>query len=210
MKRLANTVSDWKIINEQRGYEARANGLTKEVWDGLIRYWHDPHSIRIASQCSTSRMTRDEDGFLPIVHTTGNTPHAAYRLYMAKKNNGVLPLLPDLFRATHSRGGVFADPRSEKIHGDVTAQIAESVTQLTQQSPDGVPVELSTVELDNIYEEVVPKKKGRIVGIGSVNDVPRATSAYAQRQDIENARLQQDLTSTQASLSATQTYLTSL
>lgn len=66
----------------------------------------------------------------------------------------MLPSLPDLFRETHSRGGVFADPRSEKLHSDVTARIVERQTQLTQQSPDGVPVELSTVELDNIYEEV--------------------------------------------------------
>ncbi|KAL0728513.1 hypothetical protein Bca4012_024606 [Brassica carinata] len=81
-KRLCNIVSDWKIIYEQRGYEARPPGLTKDVWDGLIRYWHDPHSIRIASQCSSSRMTRDEHGNLPMVHTTGQTPHAVVRLKM--------------------------------------------------------------------------------------------------------------------------------
>lgn len=72
----------------------------------------------------------------------------------AKKNNGVLPSLPDIFRETHSKDGVFADPRSEKIHSDLTARISERQTQLTQESPDGFPGELSTVQLENIFEEV--------------------------------------------------------
>ena len=49
---------------------------------------------------------------------------------------------------------VFVDPASEKLFQAVAARIEERETQLTQQSPDGLPVTLTTEEADRIFEEV--------------------------------------------------------
>ena len=41
--------------------------------------------------------------------------------------------------------------------------------------------------------KVAPKKRGRIIGIGSVNDVPRARAEHAARMEEESS-LRRDLT----------------
>uniref|UniRef100_A0A0D3DJW2 Uncharacterized protein n=1 Tax=Brassica oleracea var. oleracea TaxID=109376 RepID=A0A0D3DJW2_BRAOL len=91
----------------------------------------------------------------------------------AAKGTGQLPSLMQLYERTHkNKAGQFLDGKSEQIFNDLVAQVDDRQTQLTQQSTDGLPVTLSTHEVDKIYEEVVPKKKGHMLGIGSVNDVP--------------------------------------
>ena len=66
-----------------KGYErGKPAELTTEVWDGLIRYWETPDAIRIAQACSASRNTVDEHGHGPMLHSTGQKPHAAIRLEM--------------------------------------------------------------------------------------------------------------------------------
>ena len=56
---------------------------------------------------------------------------------------------------THATSdGVFVDPASEKLFQAVAGRIEERAMQLTQESPDGLPVTLSTEEADRIFEEV--------------------------------------------------------
>lgn len=82
MRRLANTVSDWKEIWQLKGNDAKPIFITQAVWEGLIRFWSTPQSVRVSAKCSTSRLTVGEDGLLPTPHTAGQTPFAGVRLQM--------------------------------------------------------------------------------------------------------------------------------
>lgn len=187
--RLTNTVSDWKDKWEIYGYDGKPTGVTKDVWDGLIAFWKLPSSIRKANSCSASRRTKDKDGNLPMLHTTGQKPHAGIRLdavsfscniyfinkfefqylifyywFLQFEKTGVMPSLSDLFKMTHAKpDGTFVDPASEKLFNTVAARVDERETQLTQQSPDGLPVKLTTEEVDRIFEEVKFKSQFKLI-----------------------------------------------
>ena len=78
--RLCNTVSGWMDKWEIYGYEGKPTELTKDVWDDLIAFWKLPSSIRKANSFSASQRTKDKDGHFPMVHRTGQKPHAGIRL----------------------------------------------------------------------------------------------------------------------------------
>ncbi|KAG2271820.1 hypothetical protein Bca52824_066375, partial [Brassica carinata] len=67
------------------------------------------------------------------------------------KETGHLPSLMELYERTHkNKTGVFVDGKFEQIYNDVVAWVED---RQTQQSTDGLPVTLSTLEVDKIYEE---------------------------------------------------------
>uniref|UniRef100_A0A0D3E452 Uncharacterized protein n=1 Tax=Brassica oleracea var. oleracea TaxID=109376 RepID=A0A0D3E452_BRAOL len=138
--RLLDTISNWKGDWIVKGYErGKPAELTTDVWDGLIRYWRDPDAIRIAQSCSASRNTVDKHGHRPMLHSTGQKPHAG------AKETRQLPSLMQLYERTHkNKAGQFLDGKSEKIFNDLVAQVDDRQTQLIQQSTDGLPVTLST------------------------------------------------------------------
>ncbi|XP_018487701.1 uncharacterized protein LOC108858247 [Raphanus sativus] len=142
-----------------------------------------------------------------MLHTTGQKPHAGIPLDAFEKT-GVMPSLSDLFKMTHAKPDeTFVDPASEKLFNTVAARVDERETQLTQQSPDGLPVKLTTEEVDRIFEEVAPRKKGRTVGIGSVNEVARATSSYSSRRAQETSQMQARLDTQQERLDSLENLL---
>uniref|UniRef100_A0A0D3E7A0 Uncharacterized protein n=1 Tax=Brassica oleracea var. oleracea TaxID=109376 RepID=A0A0D3E7A0_BRAOL len=66
----------------------------------------------------------------------------------------LLPSLLQLYERTHkNKVSQFLDGKSEQIFNDLVARVDDRQTQLTQQSTDGLPVTLSTLEVDKIYEE---------------------------------------------------------
>uniref|UniRef100_A0A0D3BCV6 Uncharacterized protein n=1 Tax=Brassica oleracea var. oleracea TaxID=109376 RepID=A0A0D3BCV6_BRAOL len=77
--------------------------------------------------------------------------------------------LPPVTRdGTHkNKAGQFLDGKSEQIFNDLVARVDDRQTQLTQKSTDRLPVTLSALEVDRIYED----KKRRTLVIGSVNNV---------------------------------------
>ena len=54
---------------------------------------------------------------------------------------------------------------------------------------------------------MAPKKKGRIVGIGSVNEVERATSSYTSRQDEETSQMKARMDSQEVRLDSLENLL---
>ncbi|KAF3604022.1 hypothetical protein F2Q69_00035888 [Brassica cretica] len=81
---------------------------------------------------------------------------------------GALPSISRLYKTTHQHSdGTFVHHEAERIYNDVKTRIQEVQTQLSQQNPEAEPI--------------IPKKRGRMVGISTVNDVPRARAEYAAR-----------------------------
>ena len=57
----------------------------------------------------------------------------------------------ELYERTHkNKADQFLDGKSEQNFNDLVARVDDHQTQLTQQSTDGLPVTLSTLEVDKI------------------------------------------------------------
>ncbi|CAN8272001.1 unnamed protein product [Cochlearia groenlandica] len=78
-------------------------------------------------------------------------------------------------------------------------------------SPDGSSVQstwrLSVAESDQIYREVAPKKKNRYFGVGSIDEVPAASSSGPRStpSTTETDRLCQELAETRSEIATMQT-----
>ncbi|KAF3521759.1 hypothetical protein F2Q69_00046810 [Brassica cretica] len=123
-----------------------------------------------------------------------NVPESQVPTAPYAAQEGAPPSLARVYKTTHQHSDdTFSHPQAERICNNVEARIQEVQTQLSQQNPEGAPVQLSTIEHDKIFEQIIPKKRGHMVGIGTVNDVPRARAEHAARME-EDSSLRRDLT----------------
>ncbi|XP_024011281.1 uncharacterized protein LOC112086544 [Eutrema salsugineum] len=169
--------------------------MADTIWEGLMQHWLTPHNQTIAAKCSTSRNATDDAGYRKNVpHTFAQIPFPGRRLMMVEENGVELPPMTKVFAETHKKkNGEFTDPRAEEIYNAACAQIEERQTELTQQAPPTSPrgnsiqstPTLTVAEMDQIFEEVAPKKKGRVLEMGSIRDTPVArTTGHVRAEDL--------------------------
>ncbi|CAN8271566.1 unnamed protein product [Cochlearia groenlandica] len=150
---------------------------------------HDDHNASIAEKYSTSKNAKLPDGTpKQIANTSGQIPFEG-RMYDMTKQLGHKQAVSSVFKKTHmKKTSEFVDAHSERIFNDLEDRKTEIENQRSQRSPGGTqqPGEpLTTVELDQIFEEVAPKKKMRIIGMGSMQDVPLAPITYRSPTQME-------------------------
>ncbi|XP_024006122.1 uncharacterized protein LOC112082826 [Eutrema salsugineum] len=175
--RLMGTVSDWKKSWKVIGDDAKPISMDPEVWKGLVQYWLILHSQEVAEKCSISRNATDSEGQKKVFpHTAGQTPFGGCREWRR------IPVMREVFAKCHrKKDGAFVSEKAEQLYNEVTSKVAERETQL---SPGGSSVQsggLTTREIDQIFEE-----KGKVVGMGSIRDVPSASSSAPHRRGPED------------------------
>uniref|UniRef100_A0A0D3A3Q0 Uncharacterized protein n=1 Tax=Brassica oleracea var. oleracea TaxID=109376 RepID=A0A0D3A3Q0_BRAOL len=87
-------------------------------------------------------------------------------------------------RAYKNKAGQFLDGKSEQIFNDLVAQVDDRQTQLTQQSTEGLPVTLSTLEVDKIYEET---QEDEVIALRRESEQLRRESAQL-RNEMDSTR----------------------
>uniref|UniRef100_A0A0D3CDH9 Uncharacterized protein n=1 Tax=Brassica oleracea var. oleracea TaxID=109376 RepID=A0A0D3CDH9_BRAOL len=75
---------------------------------------------------------------------------------------------------------------------------------MTHATSDGVFVDPAS---EKLFQTVAPKKNFLEVGIGSVNEVARATSSYTSRRDEETAQMKARMDSQQVRLGSLENLL---
>ncbi|KAF3593314.1 hypothetical protein DY000_02025953 [Brassica cretica] len=125
-------------------------------------------------------------------HTSGQIPNTGKALQIAAQERAPQSLSRP-YKTTHQHSDwTFVHPEAERIYNDVEIRIQEVQTQMSQQKPEGEPIQLPTVEQDKKFEQIVPKKRGQMVRISTVNDVLKVRTAYAARMH-DDSKLQTDL-----------------
>ncbi|XP_024009389.1 uncharacterized protein LOC112084477 [Eutrema salsugineum] len=153
------------------------------------------HRFRLEAEVENRRRRHEAELVTP--HTSGQVPFAGRRLMMAEENGGELPPMTKL---THrKKDETFVDAWSEEIYNEAMTRIAGRETHITLDGTIQVP--LTVLKEVKIFEKVSPRKKGRILWMGSIRDCPVASSSGSHTYE-DPAQLRQELATANAEITS--------
>ncbi|KAG2280303.1 hypothetical protein Bca52824_051523 [Brassica carinata] len=170
-------VCRWKKVWRVKGDAAMPVWFDPNVWAGLVTYWLDP-GTEVRSCNSRAARYSDPDGHGPSKHRSGQTSYKARARIIAEETGESIPDLLGVLEITKRKpDGSFVDGKSEQLYNDVTSKFQE-LSQAASADPESTgSVGLTPAEKNKIYCELAPRKKGRIYGVGSLNQSVGSVSA---------------------------------